>query len=535
MTGNRGWIYDTLQNFVTGLGMMGGKDQRYNTQYVLNLLNRQDLENLYRSDWMARKIVDAPAEDMTRQWRHWQASADQIETLEGVEKAHNLQEKVKNWIIRARLYGGAALVLGVDDGNQPDEPVDLDSVKKDSLKFVVVLNRYELNAGPRIYNVDSPWYTRPAYYTVATPMFGFSMESGITQPVIPGESPRQSVPGAIRNALSNVIPFRRALSRAEQTIPMSAIVQIHPSRVIELAGNALPDWRLAPMGGGWGDSVLQTVDDTLRSVGLVFGGVAAMINDAKMDVVKIPDMTLNMSNEGYKEQLMNRFALANQSKSIISALLLDKEEEWQRINTNFGGLPMVIHEYITLVSGAAGIPVTRLFGQAQGRGLSGGSTGGAGDSDLRNYYDDCAAKQKTTISPTMSNLDQIVLRSALGEFDPNVYYDWTPLYETSAEDKAKIAYQKAQTTQIYVNSNIINEDALRAGIINQLNEDGVYPGLDDAIEEFGDEPEQPEDTGGYVPGQGPEPGTEPPLTPEQQAGATGDAAPPRRSRKKKAG
>src|SRR5580704_17916370 len=85
--------------------------------------------------------------------------------------------KTKQAILRARLYGGAGMVLGVDLGEAKDL-LDLEKVGKDDLKFVVVLNRYELMAGPRIYNVDSPWYTRPEYYTVATPMFGFSFEGG---------------------------------------------------------------------------------------------------------------------------------------------------------------------------------------------------------------------------------------------------------------------------------------------------------------------------------------------------------------------
>src|SRR5260370_29400715 len=127
------------------------KDPTTASQYVLNLLNRNDVENAYRSDWIARKIVDAPAEDATREWRDWQASQDQIEKIEALEKLHDLQRKTKYAILRGRLYGGAALVIGVDDGLNAWEPLNLDKVGKDSLKFVVVLNRYELSAGPRIY------------------------------------------------------------------------------------------------------------------------------------------------------------------------------------------------------------------------------------------------------------------------------------------------------------------------------------------------------------------------------------------------
>jgi hypothetical protein len=43
--------------------------------------------------------------------------------------------------------------------------------------------------------------------------------------------------------------------------------------VIEFAGNPLPDWRLATMGGGWGDGV-QTLHRMMEAIlrGLPYGG-----------------------------------------------------------------------------------------------------------------------------------------------------------------------------------------------------------------------------------------------------------------------
>jgi uncharacterized protein len=506
-------MFDTLQNLVSGLGMLG-VDPTVNVQYVLHLLDRNSLENMYRGDWLARKIVDAPAEDMTREWRAWQANQTQIEALEEVEKALDLQRKIKQWIVKARLYGGSALVLGVDDGNDPSQAIDLKASGSNCLKYVVVLHRWELNAGPRIYNVADPYYTRPAYYTVATPMFGFEGEPGSTQPTVPGRPPTPP-PGALSNFMSNIVPFKGGKPKGGTNYPNTTptnlgLTQIHPSRIIELPGNDLPDWRLAPMGGGWGDSVLQTVIDSMQDITTTMRAIAAMVHDGKLDVIKMPDMSQRLDQPGYKNKLIERFTLSAQTKSVISALLLDKEEEWNRISTNYAGLPMILHEFITVISGAAGIPVSRLFGQASGRGLSGGSTGGGGaggDSDLRNYYDTCASIQKNEIAPRLAILDEVLKRTALGKDDPNIHYEWNPLWQSGEDEKAKNALAKAQTTQIYATIGIINEDAFREGVVNQLIEDGTYPGLDDAIEEFGAEPEEPVDpTGGFDPSGAPAPG-----------------------------
>lgn len=452
------YLRDTLVGFYSGLGTW--KDPARASSFVLNLLDRNQLENAYRSDWIAREIVDAPAEDACREWRDWQASNDQIEALEELEKKLRLQTKLKQTLIRARLYGGASLVVGVDDGNQSDEPLDLDKVEKDALRFVVVMNRYELSAGPRIYDVASEWYTRPEYYTVQTPMYNFN-----------GDQPENNDPGS----------GDRARQMTER-----GLVHIHPSRVIEFAGNELPDWRLAPMGGGWGDSVLQTADDTLRQWGLTIGGVAAMVNDAKMDVIRIPDFSKNIATKEYATRLLSRFQVANQSKSTINSILLDKEEEWARVQTNFGGLPNLLTELMTVIAGAGRLPVSRLFGKAGAKGLGKSSSG---QDELRNYYDGVASEQRTEITPRLEPLDQILIRSALGKADPNIHYAWSPLYNPEPKELADIAKLKAEAFQIDVTTGVINEDALRDARVNQLIEDGVYPGLEDAIDEHGAEPE----------------------------------------------
>jgi len=204
----------------------------------------------------------------------------------------------------------------------------------------------------------------------------------------------------------------------------------------------------------------------------VLGGIANMINDAKIDVVKIPDFSKQISSQEFANKVLARFSYANQAKSSVNSILLDTEEEWDRVQTRFQGLPDILHEYMVLAGGAADIPMSRLIGQTGGRGMSAGqrSSGGeaGGNVDLRNYYD--------------------------RRFDPTIDYEWQPLWQTDDATKAQIAVQKAQATKTDVETGLINEDALRRARINQLVQDDWYPGLDDAIDEFGAEPEEPDVT-----------------------------------------
>jgi 8-oxo-dGTP pyrophosphatase MutT (NUDIX family) len=493
---------DNLVNFVSSLGT--ARDPTTNAHYSFQELDRNTLEQAYRSDWIAQAVIDAPADDATREWRAWKASKNQIQSIEDFEKEIELRKKVKQWIVRARLYGGAALVIGVDDGKESWEELDLDAVEKGSLQFVVVLNRYELAAGPRIYNVSSRWYTRPEFYTVSTPLFGFYGEEGdfapgasfAPQAVTPEyiRAQGQSSAGGGQNA--NVVRLSRGPAGGfggdpyRRVAPYGGMVRLHPSRVMELAGHELPDWRLAPMGGGWGDSVLQVVDEALRDWGTLTGSIAAMTNDAKVDIVKLKDFTQRIGKQEYKTALLNRWMASNITKSTINALLLDQEEEWQRVQTSFGGLAELMREFMVTISGASKIPISRLFGQSAGRGLGAGSSGG--EQDLKNYYDGVSSWQRNTVTPAMDYLDKVMVRSVLGSANKQIWYDWAPLYTMSDQEKATVAHLKAQTWQIDVQTGLVNENVLRQARISQLLEDGTYPGLEDAIDEFGEEPDIPE-------------------------------------------
>jgi hypothetical protein len=239
---------------------------------------------------------------------------------------------------------------------------------------------------------------------------------------------------------------------------------------------------------------------------MAVGGIANMVNDAKMDVVKIPGLSKSLANQEYASRLIQRFQMANYAKGAINTLLLeggppDKAEEWQRIQTSFNALPQLMREYMTIAGAAGGVPMSRLMGSAPGRGLNASGSGG-GDIDIRNYYDRITSRQESEYRPALHPLDKAVKLSALGKDDPDVSYAWNPLYKENPLEQAQVALAKAQAYQIDVNAGLINSEVLREARINQLDADEIYPGLQDAIDEFGSEPEEPE-TPPWTPQSGP--------------------------------
>jgi hypothetical protein len=88
----------------------------------------------------------------------------------------------------------------------------------------------------------------------------------------------------------------------------------------------------------------------------------------------------------------------------------------------------------------------------------------------------------------MSTLDEVLIRHALGSRDEAIFYNWNPLWQLDDVQKATMVNTYTTVFTADVNNGLINPDVLREVRINQLIEQGVYPGLEQAIDDFGDEP-----------------------------------------------
>lgn len=411
---------DGLRNLMTGMGTEADKFTQ--TAFAAGIeIDQGTLDVIYRNDWVGRKVVDLPAFDATREWRSWQTDENNITKLEEAENAFNLQRKTQQALIKARLYGGSALVLGVENG-APNEELVVDSVKTGQLKFVHVVSRHDINAGPIEQDIMSPYFGQPKWYD-------------------------------------------RMVERS---------VRLHPSRVVQFIGSERQD----NLKNGWGDPVLQVVQDAIKAAGTVTNGVASLVDESKIDVIKIPDLTASISDPEYEARLKRRFGFANVAKGIYKMLLLDKEEEWQRIEANFTALPDILKMYLLIACGAADIPATRMLGQSPA-GLS-----ATGESDLRNYYDRVAVEQKTVIKPAMSKLDEVMIRSVLGSKPEGIFYEWNSLWQMDEATKAEIDKKKAEIFKIDVDSGVMDPQVMRQARTDQLIEDGVYPGLKETVAEF---------------------------------------------------
>lgn len=417
---------DSLTNLISGLGT--SKDKTIATTYASRFIDDGQLDNAYRGDWIAAKVIDIPAEDATREWRYWQADKDQITLLDAEEKRLKLNQVVLTALKKARLKGGAAIVIGIKNTSVDQWAKELkpESVKQGDLAYLHAVGRDEITAGPVNRDLLSPYYDEPEYYEV--------------------------------NSDSD-----------------NGLVRIHPSRVVRFLGVKILTRALSL--NGWGDSVLQRLDDAIKNAGLAQAEIASMMQESSVDVIRIPQFMHSIGTKAYESKILARFQLAATGKSINRSLMLDKDEEWTKMSQNFSNLSDLLKDYLNIAASASDIPATRFLGQSPG-GLN-----ATGDSDIRNYYDNVGSKQRNEITPALSRLDEVLIYSALGSRPAEIHYNWKPLWQMTESEKADNMLKKSQAIMNYANSGLINTDALSSAASNMLIEDGVLPGLENALEE----------------------------------------------------
>ena len=425
-------LFDGLRNLIANLGT--GRDKAEASEYVFTPMTRQQILAAYRSAWLPKKIVQIPAQDATRAWRQWSADDDQVKALEDAEKALKLQLKVERAIRMARLFGGSAIYMGLKDRN-PAAPVEIESLTQDCIEYLTVLSCDWVSASELDMDPGSEYFGGPKFYNLSLP-------SG--------------------TAVNNVHPSRLAIFHAEDQ----------------------PEWELGT-GLVWGDPVIQSVYNSIRNHDSTTASVASLVFEAKIDILKIPVLMKNADDPRYAKKMTERTSIAALSKSINGMLVMDAKEEFEQRQYSFAALADIIDRFSQEVSGAADIPMTRLFGRSPA------GMNSTGESDMRNYYDNISSIQNNRIRPAMSVLDDVLVVHALGDKPEDIDYEWRSLWQTSQKEDAEVANSVVGALDKLAKMRALPDETMQAIVVSSVQELKSFPGVKSAIDEFGLEVEDP--------------------------------------------
>lgn len=447
---------DAFSNVLARLGA-GTPNLLEGTEYSLQRMSRDfnTLNALYRESWIVRRIIDVIPADMLKNWITITSGLDpDVEKrLSLTLRRTQLIDKIKRGMQWGRLYGGALGVMLVKhQGYDLSQPLQLDWIMPGDFAGLLIFDRWNgVNPSSElIEDISDPDYGFPKYYTVTDPAGGGS-------------------------------------------------VKIHHSRVVRFTGNTLPFWEeIAEM--QWGASVVESIFDELRKRDNVSWNIAQLTFMANIRVLKMQDLgqLLSATDNESQAELLRTLEAQNMLLNNMGMQVMDAADGLETHQYTFGGLADCYQQFIMDISGAAEIPVTRLFGRSPS-GLN-----ATGESDLQNYYDMIAEKQESYLRPILNKVLPPFIISTLGSLPDDFDFEFDPVAEPTDKERADLAKCGTDNVVAAYNAGLISQRTALKELKQQSERTGVWTNItDEDIERASDSVEPPGEMGGMFGGEEP--------------------------------
>lgn len=446
---------DAFSNVLARLGA-GTPNLLEGTEYSLQRMSRDfnTLNALYRESWIVRRIIDVIPADMLKNWITITSGLDpDVEKrLSLTLRRTQLIDKLKRGMQWGRLYGGALGVMLVKhQGYDLSQPLQLDWIMPGDFAGLLIFDRWNgVNPSSElIEDISDPDYGFPKYYTVTDPAGGGS-------------------------------------------------VKIHHSRVVRFTGNTLPFWEeIAEM--QWGASVVESIFDELRKRDNVSWNIAQLTFMANIRVLKMQDLgqLLAATDNESQAELLRTLEAQNMLLNNMGMQVMDAADGLETHQYTFGGLADCYQQFIMDISGAAEIPVTRLFGRSPS-GLN-----ATGESDLQNYYDMIAEKQESYLRPILNKVLPPFIISTLGSLPDDFDFEFDPVAEPTDKERADLAKCGTDNVVAAYNAGLISQRTALKELKQQSERTGVWTNItDEDIAKASETVEVPGEMGGGLLGLG---------------------------------
>lgn len=396
---------DTWISSLTGSGVSG--IDKF-TSFGFSTIGRLDdatLEELYTDDDLAATIVERKVHDALRSGYllDWKEADDLLkrEVVDWAESEYAVTEETKQARIYSRLYGGGAIHVGVEGAPGSQAILGRD------VGFVRAVSSKDLRG--------ETWYNDPntaEFGQVAT----YKMRAPTFQPSANG-----------------------------RTMAYAEVTGLHYSRFIPFYGIRISEEQMWE-DRGWGKSVLQRVYSVLMKFETSFDSVLHTLLEQSIPRYKVKALLDLLASEN-GELLAKRFELINTAKSAYRAVIMDIEEEFDRVEANLGPSSQVVDSAMIRVAGAAGMPVTILFGREPA------GQNATGKSDLENWNQQVASEQSLVLGPAIAKVYRFLLAqqsSPLKGEIPEGFKVTFPAVETpSLQDQVNLYAQRAGADKVY--------------------------------------------------------------------------------------
>lgn len=402
--------------FVNGLGM-GSWGAGYFKGYQYYAMLAQQPEY--------RKISETIAEEMTRKWIKIRSTGDEdkseaIQKLDAAMKKFKVRDHFRTMATYDGFYGRGQLYIDVKTPKgtvASTDPVELQTI--------LVRASAKIPRGSLVgFKSVEPVWTYPGRYNSDNPL---------------------------------APTFYR---------PTSWYVmgrEIHATRIITFISRPVPDLLKASYNfGGLSMSQLAEpyVDNWLRTR----DSVSDLVHSFSLSGIAT-DLGTILSGGG-AEQMGLRAQMFTETRDNRGLMLIDKgTEEYFQHDTPLSGLDKLQAQAQEQQSAVASIPLVKLLG------ITPSGLNASSDGEIRVFYDHIHASQEADWRDALTAVIEIIQLSEFGAIDPDITFDFEPLWEA---DDAQMAAQRktdADTDAVLITAGVITPDESR----NRLIDDPTTP------------------------------------------------------------
>lgn len=279
--------------------------------------------------------------------------------------------------------------------------------------------------------------------------------------------------------------------------------KVHASRLMTIISRPVPDM-LKPAYNFGGIPMSQMLDPYVNNFLRTRDSVSDLVHNFSTTILKT-NMGAQLAGDAW-DVIYERAKSFNELRDNKGLMMLDQDSEaLEQINTPLSGLDALQAQSQEQIASISGIPLVKLLG-TQPAGLNASS-----DGEIRVFYDKVGASQQDNLRPCIDRALKVIQLHLFGEIDPEITFEFVPLYQLTEKEAADLQKVKADTDAVYIQSNVIDGSEVRQRLAS--DPDSPYPGLDPDEVPEGDGMEM-----GGVEGMG--------MMPPQPVGAPASAAAP---------
>lgn len=387
-----------------------------------------ELADLYAGNGLFATIIDAPADDATKNGIDLGIKDKDLQKqLDDRLQTIHYQSKLSKALRWARLFGGAAVVILVDDGRLLQEPLNWRDVHGVDELLVygrnemlpLWINGYENNPDDEDYRKGGTGI--PEYYQVNSVYGNYT---------------------------------------------------VHSSRCLIFHNSDIPEGStLANLYRTWGIPEYMRIREELRNASIGPGYSIRLLERLSMAIYKMKNLANVLSTADGEDAVLQRMEMIDLARNLLNMVFIDADGEDLGIQSlSVAGVKDILDNACAMLSAVSHIPQTRLFGRSPA------GENATGESDLENYKEFVGGIQSGDLRDNTRTLVELVLRGMVWSGEIKEVPEYTVTYksawspsddEKATKDQAVAAAQltRAQTASTYVTNGILESAEVRRALV----------------------------------------------------------------------